>query len=99
VRKLFITLALCALCPLLSAQQTQTLTDDSVIKLIKAGFAEDLIVKTINSSGANYDTSVDGLIALKNAGATDKVVAAIISRVTPLKSRPVASELSSNVQL
>jgi hypothetical protein len=97
VRKLFIALALCALCPLLLAQQAQTLTNDSLIKLIKAGFQEDVIVKTIESSGANYDTSVDGLIALKNAGATNKMVAAILSRASsptplPVAPPPAASE-------
>ncbi len=61
---------------LLSAQQT--LNNDAVIKLVKAGLAEDLIVTTINASPGAYDTSADGLIALKSAGVSDKVVQAIV---------------------
>ena len=55
--------------PLLLAQQT--LNDDSVIKLMKAGVSEDVIISTINRSPGSYDTSVDGLIAMKNAGMTN----------------------------
>lgn len=56
----------------------QSLNNDSVIKLVKAGLSEDLIITTINSSPGTYDTSANGLIALKQAGASDKVVAAIV---------------------
>lgn len=43
-----------------------------------AGLSDDLIISAINSSPGTYNTSADGLIALKGAGATDKVVAAIL---------------------
>src|ERR1700738_862971 len=60
----------------------QTLNNDAVIKLIKAGLSEDLILTTINASPGNYDTSAKGLIALKGAGASDKVVAAIVVKAS-----------------
>ena len=62
--------------PLLIAQQA--LNNDAVIKLVKAGLSDDLIVSTINAEPGIFDTSPDGLIALKAAGASDKVVAAIV---------------------
>jgi hypothetical protein len=68
------------LCPLLIAQQA--LNNDSIVKLVKAGLSDDLIVSTINASPGNYDTTADGVIALKQAGASDKVVAAIVTRAT-----------------
>ena len=67
-------------CFALMASAQQALTNDSIIKLAKAGLAEDLIIATINASPAAYDTSANGLIALKTAGVSDKVVATIISR-------------------
>ncbi len=67
-------------CFALVASAQQALTNDSIIKLAKAGLAEDLIIATINASPAAYDTSANGLIALKTAEVSDKVVAAIISR-------------------
>jgi len=70
--------ALCMAPQTLKAQST--LNNDAVIKLVKAGLSEDLIISTINSQPGTYDTSTDGLIALKSAGISDKVVNAIISR-------------------
>jgi hypothetical protein len=88
MRKSFLALVFLVFCPLLVAQQS--LTNDSVIKLVKAGLSEDLIVSTINASPGTYDTSADGLIALKTAGVTDKVVSAILTKA----SSPAASAVA-----
>jgi hypothetical protein len=58
------------------------LNNDSVIKLIKAGLSDDLIISTVNAAPGAYDASADGLIALKAAGASDKVVSAIVLRAS-----------------
>lgn len=76
MRKAFLACLVLLLGSALMAQQS--LTNDSVIKLVKAGLSEDLIVTTINSSPGTYDTSANGLIALKQAGASDKVIAAVV---------------------
>ena len=77
------------LCPVLFAQES--MTNDSVIKLIKAGLSEDLIVTTINSSPGQYDTSANALISLKKAGAGDKVLSAMILKASGSASAPPAS--------
>ena len=64
------------------AAAQQALDNDAVIKLAKAGLSEDLIVTTINSSPGTYDTSANGLIALKSAGVSDKVVSAIVVKAS-----------------
>ena len=64
----------------------QTLNNDSVINLMKAGFSEDVIISAINRSLGAYDTSVDGLIALKNAGMTNKEISAIVAKAYPQTS-------------
>ena len=74
-------LASLGVAPLLFAQET--MTNDSVIKLLKAGLSDDLIVNTINASPGKYNTSADALIALRDAGADSKVISAVL-----LKSRP-----------
>lgn len=80
-----------AFCPLLIAQQA--LNNDGVIKLVKAGLSDDLIVSTINASPGAYDSSANGLIALKTAGASDKVVTAIVMKAAapPPPVAPVPS--------
>ena len=65
----------------------QTLNNDSVINLMKAGFSEDVIISAINRSLGAYDTSVDGLIALKNAGITNKEISAIVAKAYPPPAR------------
>src|ERR1039458_10395679 len=90
MRKCFFTVVFLAFCPLLVAQQA--LNNDSIIKLVKAGLSDDLIVTTINAQPGNYDTSTDGLIALKTGGASDKVVSAIVLKASaaPPPTPPVA---------
>jgi hypothetical protein len=58
------------------------LNNDSIIKMVKAGLSEDLIVSTIISSQGAYDTSADGMIALKGAGVSDRVVAAMVQKAS-----------------
>ncbi len=86
-KRLF-TLVLLAFCPLLVSQQL--LNNDSVVKLVKAGLSDDLIVTTINTQAGSYDTSTDGLIALKGAGVSDKVVAAIVAKAAGSPSTPTS---------
>jgi len=86
MRKGVLALLFLATCSFLAAQQV--MNNDSVIKLVKAGLSDDLIVTTVNSSPGAYDTSADGLIALKSAGASDKVVAAIVAKATAPAAPP-----------
>lgn len=99
MRKCFFALVFLALCPLLTAQQA--MNNDSVIRLVKAGLSDDLIVTTINASPGAYDTSANGLIALKQAGASDKVVAAIVVKAAvptaPMPPQSVHSALPAGI--
>jgi hypothetical protein len=78
MRKSFLAFAFLAFCSLLMAQQS--LNNDSVVKLVKAGLSDDLIVSTINASPGTYDRSANGLIALKTAGVSDKVITAVVAK-------------------
>ncbi len=80
MRKCLYAVVCLAFCPLLFAQQT--LDNNAIIKLIKADLTDDLIVNTINLSPGNYDTSANGLIALKKAKASDKVIGAILLKAS-----------------
>jgi hypothetical protein len=80
MRKALLVLLLLVLGPVLAAQQP--LNNDAVIKLTKAGLSDDLIITTINANPGNYDTSTDGLIALKKAKVSDKVVSALVLKAS-----------------
>ncbi len=78
MRKGFFAVLFLLLCPFLIAQQA--MNNDTVIKMVKAGLSDDVIVATINAQPGAYDTSPDGLIALKQAGVSDKVIAALVAK-------------------
>lgn len=86
-----LTFAVVFLSSALAAQQL--LNNDSVIKLVKAGLSDDVIVSTINASAGSYDISPDGLIALKSAGASDRVISAVVNRAS---AAPPASTVDSS---
>jgi hypothetical protein len=71
-------LAFCFLlvCPMLLSQTS--LDNSSVVRMLKAGLSEDLIIATVNEHPGYYDTSANALIALKKAGASDKMVSAMV---------------------
>jgi hypothetical protein len=98
-KSMFAALFLMA-CSLARAQQL--LNNDAVLKLVKAGLSDDLIISTIDASPGAYDTSADGLIALKTAGASDKVVSAIVVRASGgtsavANASPAASASTSRI--
>jgi len=89
MRKALLSLCIVAFGSFLAAQQA--MNNDAVVKLIKAGLSDDVIVSTINASPGTYDTSADGLIALKTAGASDKVIAAIVAKSSAPATPPPAA--------
>lgn len=87
---LFSTLALIITAPRLRAQQT--LDNDAVIKMAKSGLSEDIIAQTIAASPGHYDTGVNALIALKQAGVSDKEISAMIAKnAGPTAASPIVA--------
>ena len=95
MRKSVLTIVILFFSAALFAQQA--MNNDSIIKLVKAGLSDDLIVSTINGSAGSYDTSADGIIALKTAGTSDKVVAAIVNKVA-VTTQPVPAPIPPMTQ-
>lgn len=56
------------------------LTNDTVLKLVKAGIGEDSIVAMVNQQPGVYALSTADLAALKKAGVTPKILAAMLVR-------------------
>jgi len=79
MRKSVLAFLFLVLCPWLAAQ---ALNNESIIKMAKAGLSEDVILSTVNASAGAYDTTADGLIALKAAGVSDRVIAALVVKGT-----------------
>jgi len=61
-----------------AAQGTKPLTNDDVVQMVKAGFDEGTTIAAIDAADPAFDTSVPGLMALKTAGVSEKVIAAML---------------------
>lgn len=75
--KLFLLAAAicCAAVPVLAQE---TMNNDEVISLAKAGLNQSIIIGKIRTSKSDFDLSTNGLIKLKQAGVSDDIVAAML---------------------
>ena len=64
--------------PAVGATAGQALTNDDIIKLVQIKLGDSLIITKIRSSACAFDTSVDGLTRLKQAGVSDAVLQAMV---------------------
>src|SRR5689334_6571122 len=54
------------------------LSNAGVIKMVKAGLPESIILREIQMSRTNFDTSPNGLIDLRKHGASEAVLHAVL---------------------
>jgi S1-C subfamily serine protease len=81
-----------------SPAQTKALSNDDVIQMVGLGLSDDVIVEKIRSAtSTNFDTSVDGLKALRAAKVSDLILKAMInphSQAGNMSSGRVVDEMS-----
>lgn len=58
----------------------EALTNQSVIKMVKAGLGDDVIATVISSQPARFSLGPDDLITLKSANVSDKVLKAMMAK-------------------
>ncbi|HEY0797421.1 MAG TPA: hypothetical protein VGD64_16730 [Acidisarcina sp.] len=96
MRKYFLAGTLLLVAPWTVAQQG--MNNDAVIKMAKAGLSDQLVISSIQSQPGQYNTSIDGLIALKSAGIHDGIIAAMISKGSSAAApTATAQQASTNV--
>jgi hypothetical protein len=69
----------------------QPLTNENVVTLAKAGFDELFILQLIRSSRTNFDTSVQGLVVLKQAGVSEDLIRSMAMPQASLPAAPAAA--------
>ncbi|WEK48106.1 MAG: hypothetical protein P0Y56_07370 [Candidatus Andeanibacterium colombiense] len=72
----FAALAL-ALMP--AAAAAETLTNEQIVRLAAAGLGDQVLIAKIRASGNSFDTSIDGLLALRKKGVSNPVIAEMIA--------------------
>ena len=59
------------------------LTNDDILKLVRAGFGDSLILQAIDRNESGFDVSPDALAVLRKAGVEDRVLSAMSARAHP----------------
>jgi len=65
---------------------------DQIIELAKSGAGDNLIVKTVQSSGKVYTLAPPDVLRLKKAGVSDAVIEAMLDTATHSKAAPAPSQ-------
>ena len=58
----------------------EPLTNDSIVKLVKGGLAESVIVSMINSQPGKYNLSADAVLDLTKAGVSTTILTTMIAK-------------------
>lgn len=73
-------------------ERTPTLTNDSVVELVEAGFSEGTIVRRIEQSPVEFDLSAAKLTELRKRRVSEPVIAAMRSAMGEGQSEPARPE-------
>jgi len=63
-----------------TSDNNRPLTNEAVVKLVKAGFKEKSLLTIISSRPAQFDLSTERMIELKRNGVPEKVILAMVAR-------------------
>jgi len=77
--------------------ETTTLTNTAVVKLVRAGFKEKTIISIISARIPAFDLSPDRMIELKRSGVSEKIIVAMLARqegMDPLDDESWADDMS-----
>jgi hypothetical protein len=90
IRLLTCLLALSVVC-VAQAPGNGALTNADIVKMMRAGLPESIIVREIRQSGGSLNTSPDALIQLKKLGASERILSAVLdSHAGPEPPEPYA---------
>lgn len=72
------------------AQENKALTNKDISDMVKQGLSDAMIVKVIQASDTNFDTSPDAMTRMQSAGASLKVMDAMLKAAAPKKKAAAA---------
>jgi hypothetical protein len=72
-----------------------TTANEEIIKLAKAGMSDEIILTVVAKNKTGFDTSVDALLKLKEAGVSQKVIAAMLGG-PPVTAAPTTAPIVSS---
>lgn len=74
---------LLTLSPVSVAAQTQEIiNNESIVKLVKSGISEAIVISVIKSSKSSFNTTPDEIMNLKNQGVSDNIILEMVQAVS-----------------
>ncbi len=64
---------------------------DDVVRLSQKGYSDELIIELIDDTGARFQLDADGLVTLKEAGVSERVIQALIQATATDPSDPIGT--------
>ncbi len=74
--------------PRADTSRPRALTNDMIVRMVKAGLDEPIILQTVQTQPGRYDTAPDDLIALKDADVPPRVILAMQAKASGLTTHP-----------
>lgn len=65
--------------------ESGVLTNEQVISMVTAGIGDDVVIAKVRTSAARFNLEPDGLVALKKAGVSDRVLEAMVASGSTVK--------------
>ena len=69
-------------------EKTPTLTNDSIVELVEAGFSEGTILRRIENAPADFDLSPAKLAELRKRRVSDRIIAAMTTAMSDDAAKP-----------
>jgi hypothetical protein len=66
----------------------ETLTNDAILKMVKSGLGDGLIISMIQSQPGKYSVTPDELLRLKQAGVPESVLSAMVKKTSATGATP-----------
>jgi hypothetical protein len=79
--------------PTTASNASEVLTNADILRMVEAKLGDDIIIAKIKGSPSNFDTSIDAILKLKAAGASDAVIHAMVDASPAPK--PVVKEAAA----
>ena len=73
---LFLSFALALFCQ-------EAMNNEGIVKLVKSGMSEELILNVIRQRPGNYAVGANELVMLKDSGVSEKLIAAMLDKAKP----------------
>jgi hypothetical protein len=70
----------------IAQQDKKPLTNADIVRLSKSGLAESVVISAIEANDSRFDVSADALIALKNAGVSQKIIEAMLAAASRIRN-------------